>query len=102
MSENGATARWPAARLASFQQETPMSFRTLGLPPDLFRGYFSMSDAELQSIGAVRRIADTAGWPCRVSLEHAAIGEEVLLLNYEHQPGDTPYRSRHAIYVRRG
>ncbi len=79
-----------------------MSFRILGLPPGLFRGYFSMSDAELQSIGAVRRIADTAGWPCRVSLEHAAIGEEVLLLNYEHQPGDTPYRSRHAIYVRRG
>ena len=78
-----------------------MSFRILGLPPGLFRGYFSMSDAELQSIGALRRIADTAGWPCRVSLEHAAIGDEVLLLNYEHQPGDTPYRSRHAIYVRR-
>ena len=78
-----------------------MSFRMLGLAPGHFRIYFSMSDAELGSIGALRTIADTGGWPCRVSLEHAAIGDEVLLLNYEHQPGHTPYRSRHAIYVRR-
>ena len=78
-----------------------MSFRILGLAPDLFRGYFAMSDAELAAVGALRRIADDPGWPCRVSLAHAAVGEEVLLLNYEHQPGATPYRSRHAIYVRR-
>jgi len=26
-------------------------------------------------------------------------GETVLLLNYEHLPVDSPYRSRHAIYV---
>jgi hypothetical protein len=78
-----------------------MSFRILGLPPHLFSPYFSMSDAELASIGAIRRIADEPGWPCRVSLAHAAVGEEVMLLNYEHQPGATPYRSRHAIYVRR-
>jgi len=78
-----------------------MSFRILGLPPGIFRTYFSMSDAELASIGALRRIADEPGWPCRVSLEHAPVGEEVMLLNYEHQPGGTPYRSRHAIYVRR-
>ena len=79
-----------------------MSFRMLGLAPGHFRIYFSMSDAELGSIGALRMIADANGWPCRVSLEHAAIGDEVLLLNYEHQPGHTPYRSRHAIYVSRG
>ena len=78
-----------------------MSFRILGLPPGIFRTYFSMSDAELASVGALRRIADEPGGPCRVSLEHAPIGEEVMLLNYEHQPGGTPYRSRHAIYVRR-
>jgi hypothetical protein len=28
------------------------------------------------------------------------VGESVLLLNYEHQPAQTPYRSRHAIFVR--
>jgi hypothetical protein len=79
-----------------------MSFRIRGLSPDLFRGHFEMSDAQLRSAGAVRVIADGATFPCRVSLRHAAIGEELLLLNYEHQPATTPYRACHAIYVGRG
>lgn len=33
-------------------------------------------------------------------IEDAPVGETVLLLNYEHQPADTPYRARHAIFVR--
>lgn len=78
-----------------------MSFRVLGLSPRLFDSYFTMSDADLKARGAVRSIADDPGLPCRVSLKHAALGDELLLLNYEHQPGNTPYRSRHAIYVSR-
>jgi len=78
-----------------------MSFRVRGLSPDPFRGYFEMSDAELRSMGALRVVADGDGFPCRVSLKHAPVGDELLLLNYEHQPGDTPYRSCHAIYVAR-
>jgi hypothetical protein len=39
--------------------------------------------------------------PCRVSLEHARLGEELLLVNFRHQPANTPYRATHAIYVRR-
>ena len=39
--------------------------------------------------------------PCRVSMEHAELGEELLLLNFEHQPANTPYRATHAIYVRK-
>ena len=35
----------------------------------------------------------------RVTLEDAPVGQALLLLNYEHQAADTPYRSRHAIYV---
>jgi len=34
-------------------------------------------------------------------MEHARLGEELLLLNFEHQPANTPYRASHAIYVRR-
>lgn len=30
------------------------------------------------------------------------IGECAILLNYEHQPANTEYRSRHAIFVREG
>jgi hypothetical protein len=78
-----------------------MCFRIRGLSPDLFSGYFDMSDAELARAGAIRLVADSPGLPCRVSLEHAAPGDEMLLLNFEHQPAQTPYRARHAIYVSR-
>ena len=79
-----------------------MSFRILGLSPDLFRPFFEMTPAELAAAGALRHVVDEPGLPCRVSLEHARIGDEILLLNFEHQPAHSPYRSRHAIYVSRG
>ena len=78
-----------------------MSFRVLGLSPDPFRRYFEMSDVELAAAGARRQVVSEEGLPCRVSLAHARVGDEILLVNYEHQPGHTPYRSRHAIYVSR-
>ena len=60
-----------------------------------------MSDGKLRDLGARRVIADDPRMPCRVSMEHARLGEELLLVNYEHQPANTPYRATHAIYVRR-
>jgi hypothetical protein len=78
-----------------------MSFRILGLSPDQFRPLFAMSDAQLDQLGARRVIADDPRMPCRVSMAHAALGEELLLLNFEHQPANTPYRATHAIYVRK-
>ncbi len=52
-------------------------------------------------MGARRVVADSApGFPCRITLEDAQPGEAVLLLNYLHQPANTPYRSAHAIFVR--
>ena len=35
-------------------------------------------------------------------MRDAEPGEILLLVNYEHQPADTPYRASHAIYVREG
>jgi len=78
-----------------------MAFRILGLSPNQFRPFFAMHDARLRQLGARRVIADNALMPCRVSMEHAQPGEELLLLNFEHQPANTPYRSTHAIYVRK-
>jgi hypothetical protein len=78
-----------------------MSFRVLGLAPDQFRPLFDLSDAALQERGMRRVIADDPRLPCRVSMAHADPGEELLLLNYEHQPANTPYRATHAIYVRK-
>jgi hypothetical protein len=51
----------------------------------------------------VRKIADEQTIvPCRVSLTDWKPGDELLLLNYEHHPVDSPYRMRFAIFVRRG
>ena len=79
-----------------------MDFRITGLDPAPFRQYFAMDEAELARRHAVRRVVDAKpGAPCRVGLVDAEPGEEVLLVNFEHLPVDSPYRSRHAIYVRR-
>lgn len=80
-----------------------MSFRISALPAAEFAPLFSLPDDALRQLGAVRRVADrTPGFPCRVSLRDAEPGETVLLVRYEHQPADTPYRAGHAIYVREG
>ena len=78
-----------------------MSFRITGLPAEPFAPLFDLSDAELATRDAVRRIA-TSGSPCRVSLTDATPGDELILVNYEHHPVDSPYRMRFAIYVRKG
>ncbi|MBU1376649.1 MAG: DUF1203 domain-containing protein [Alphaproteobacteria bacterium] len=78
-----------------------MSFVVSALPMAPFRPLFDLSDAELTQRGIVRRTVEGPGAPCRVTLQDAEPGETVLLLNYEHQPADTPFRSRHAIFVRK-
>ena len=77
-----------------------MSFIVTGLPVETFQPLFGLSDADLAAKGAVRQTA-VAGerFPCRITLEDAAPGQSVLLVNYEHQTAPTPYRSNYAIYV---
>lgn len=66
-----------------------------------FTNLNGLSDDALAERNVQVHISD-GGFPCRVSLADAAEGERVFLLNFEHQPGDTPYRSRHAIFVKEG
>ena len=78
-------------------------FVVRGLDPAPFRPLYGLSDAALAERGVVRMTADAKpGFPCRVTLEDAEPGETMLLLNYEHLPVATPYRSRHAIFVAEG
>lgn len=78
-----------------------MPFQISALPADRFRHLFGADEGKLDAHGAKRVIVDADhAFPCRVSLEDARIGEAVLLLNYEHQAATSPYRSRHAIFVR--
>ena len=78
-----------------------MHFRIRGLPAQHFAPMFGLSDEELAAQGAVRRIADGPR-PCRISLTDAKPGDELILVNYEHHPVDSPYRMRFAVYVRPG
>ncbi len=80
-----------------------MSYVISGIDPAPFRHLYSLTDVELAAQGVVRMIADAKpGYPCRVTLEDAEPGDAVLLVNHEHLPVDTPYRSRHAIFVADG
>lgn len=78
-----------------------MSFQIHALPADPFQPLFKMSGQELAGIQAARMVVDAKpGYPCRVSLADAEVGETVILVNHEHQPANSPYRSAHAIFVR--
>ncbi len=78
-----------------------MSFVVTGLAAEPFTKLFGADDATLAAAGAIRFTVDAKpGFPCRISLEDAEPGETVLLLNHEHHAADTPYRARHAIFVR--
>jgi hypothetical protein len=78
-----------------------MSFQIHALPVAQFEPFFALSDSELTKVRACRVIADAKpGYPCRVSLADAEVGETLILMNFEHQPGDSPFRATHAIYVR--
>lgn len=80
-----------------------MPFQIHALDPCLFAEFFDLSDEQLADRQMCRMtVRETPGIPCRVSLMDAGIGDTVLLLNYEHQPARTAYRSCHAIFVRQG
>lgn len=82
---------------------THRGFRLVGIDHAPFAPLFELSDEQLRTRHAVRRVATaSSGYPCRVSLEDAREGEELLLLPYAHQPVDSPYRASGPIYVRRG
>ena len=77
-----------------------MSFTISGLQVEDFKPLFELDTETLAARGILRRVATAKpGFPCRIGLRDAEPGETVLLLNHEHQPADTPYRSSYAIYV---
>lgn len=80
-----------------------MTYMIEGLAPDRFAPLFAMDDAGLAAINACRVTATAdMGFPCRISLEDARAGEELILLHHVSHDVETPYRSAYAIYVRPG
>ncbi len=79
----------------------PVSFRISALPLDSFAPLFELSDAELTARGMRRITAESKpGYPCRVSLVDAEVGERVLLLPYPHLPGPSPYAASGPVFAR--
>ncbi|WP_366928545.1 DUF1203 domain-containing protein [Sphingopyxis sp.] len=89
--------------VATKRKDDLMTYAITGLDADRFASLFAMTDAELAAINA-RRVTATAdrGFPCRISLEDAKAGEELILLHHTSHDVATPYRSAYAIYVRPG
>ena len=78
-----------------------MGFHISALDIEQFSHLFGQDQESLAKQGVQRRVVDSSpGYPCRVSLQDAEVGENVLLMNYEHQPAATPFQSSHAIFVR--
>jgi hypothetical protein len=80
-----------------------MNFRMQGLSPEPFINLYGLTDDELSARSVKRYIANACpGFPDRIEMRDVDQGAAVLLVNHMHQPGDTPYRASHAIFVREG
>lgn len=79
-----------------------MNYKIKALNYQEFEPLFELSDAELEKLSIKRMTVDEKpGYPCRVSLEDAEIGEEVLLLPYEFHITNSPYQAKGPIFVRK-
>lgn len=64
---------------------------------------FRMNEKELRAKGICKiKVDEKPGFPCRVSLEDANIGEEILAFNYEHHKVNSPYRASGPVFIRFG
>ena len=80
-----------------------LPFQISALPMEQFRALFEMSDEDLARQGVKRYTADLKpGYPCRISLEDADLGEDLLLLPFVHHDVDNPYCASGPVFVRVG
>lgn len=74
-----------------------------GIKQNEVQHLFSLNEIELQAKGISKiKVDEKPGFPCRVSLKDADIGEEILAFNYEHHKANSPYRSSGPVFVRFG
>jgi hypothetical protein len=80
-----------------------MSYALRGLEPALFEPFFQLNDEALAARGMRwMDVDEPVGFPCRISLEDAPVGERVLLLPFVHQDSRSAYRASGPIFVRHG
>jgi Protein of unknown function (DUF1203) len=77
------------------------NFRIVGLARGQFEPLFSLNETELAAKNARRMVVDAKpGFPCRIGLADAEIGETVILLPFAHHNVESPYRASGPIFVR--
>ena len=77
------------------------NFQIVAVPLEQFRHLFSLTHEDLATYGARRMTVDKKpGYPCRVSLMDAEIGEQVILAPFNHHDVDSPYQSIGPVFVR--
>lgn len=76
-----------------------MAYQVSGLSKADFVDLFVMTDDALAQINAKRVRATGPGFPCRISLQDAKLGDTLILLHHVSHDVATPYRSAYAIYV---
>ncbi len=80
-----------------------MNYQLRGLEPAQFENLFNLTETALAERGMRWMRADQpVGFPCRISLQDAPVGEAVLLLPFTHQDSRSPYRASGPIFIRRG
>jgi hypothetical protein len=80
-----------------------MTYQIHGLSPEPFRHLYGLTDVELAAKGVIRMpVTNRPGFPCRITLEDAEVGSQVLLLNHVSHETANPYRASHAIFVKEG
>ena len=78
-----------------------MAYSISGLKREEFEPLFALGEDALAERNMRRVTADSpTGYPCRVSLQDAAPGESLILLNYVSHDVPTPFRTSYGIYVR--
>src|SRR5215510_9063186 len=95
------TSLYFAGNLAEGVSKMRTPFQISAVPIEEFSSLLSQTDDELRLLGGRRIVVDEKpGYPCRVSLVDAELGEEVLLVPFEHHGVNSPYRASGPIFVR--
>jgi len=69
---------------------------------NIYNPLFKLTSEELSERNIVKMLVDEKpGYPCRVTLEDAEIGEEVLLLPLEHHKTTSPYKASGPVFIRK-
>ena len=66
-----------------------------------YHDWFSLNEEALLARGAIKSMAEVKpGYPCRVSLQDAEIGEKVLLFSFQHHKTHSPYQASGPIFIK--